>query len=57
MRLSEFILSNLENITQEWEQFAGSLLPEGRHLNKAALRDHLKIMLDVIAADLERPIR
>jgi len=53
-RLSRFIRDNVEPILAEWETFARSL-PEGGTMNVAALRDHAKEMLLVIAADLERP--
>jgi len=53
-RLSRFIRDNVEAILAEWETFARSL-PEGGTMNVAALRDHAKEMLLVIAADLERP--
>jgi signal transduction histidine kinase len=53
-RLSRFIRDNVEAILAEWESFARSL-PGGGAMNVAALRDHAKEMLLVIAADLERP--
>jgi len=53
-RLSCFIRDNVEPILAEWETFARSL-PEGAAMNVAALRDHAKEMLLVVAADLERP--
>jgi signal transduction histidine kinase len=53
-RLSRFIRDNVEPILAEWETFARSL-PGGGAMNVAALRDHAKEMLLVIAADLERP--
>ena len=55
MLLSEFILSNLEKILQEWGKFAASLLRNGRQMDKVALRDHLKKMLETMAADLALP--
>lgn len=53
-RLSSFIRDNLEPILAEWETFARSL-PGGGDMNVAALRDHARDMLLVIAEDLERP--
>jgi len=53
-RLSRFIRDNAEPILAEWETFARSL-PGGGAMDVAALRDHAKEMLLVIAADLERP--
>lgn len=55
MRLSIFILANLEAILQEWEDFAATLVPAGQPLGKVLLRDHLKKMLETISADLATP--
>lgn len=52
--LATFIRENTEQILSEWETFARSL-PEGSTMDIAALRDHAKEMLAVIAHDLERP--
>ena len=51
MRLSEFIIDNLESILQSWEDFAGTI-PGTRSMDIEALRDHAEAMLRVIAADL-----
>ena len=53
-RLSSFIRDNVEPILAEWETFARSLSTSGT-MDVAALRDHAKDMLLVIASDLERP--
>jgi signal transduction histidine kinase len=50
--LSSFIRENIEPILVEWEAFARSL-PRGETMDIAALRDHAKGMLGVIADDLE----
>ena len=55
MRLSNFILDNLERILREWEAFAASLVPPDQKISKVLLRDHVKQMLEVIAADLATP--
>lgn len=55
MRLSNFILKNLEPILQEWEDFAATLVPVDQEMDRTMLRDHVKIMLNTIAADLARP--
>ena len=52
MRLSDFILTNIEAILGEWEAFAGSL-PPGASMAPAALRNDAERMLRFIAADLE----
>jgi signal transduction histidine kinase len=53
-RLSSFIRRNLEPILDEWETFARTL-PQGESMDVAALRDHAKDMLAVIAKDLDDP--
>ena len=52
--LPDFIRENTELILAEWETFARGL-PLGDTMNIAALRDHAKEMLGVIAADLSEP--
>lgn len=52
--LSAFIRTHSEQILQEWETFARAL-PMGPSMDVAALRDHAKAMLGVIARDLETP--
>ena len=52
MRLSQFILDNLEGILQEWENFARSLTT-GPAMSIEALRDDAERMLRFIAADME----
>src|SRR5688572_6514720 len=54
MTLADFIRTNTEPILAEWETFARSL-PTGDRMDIAALRDHAKAMLNVIARDLESP--
>jgi signal transduction histidine kinase len=52
--LPDFIRDNTESILVEWEAFARGL-PLGDSMDIAALRDHAKEMLNVIAADLSVP--
>lgn len=54
MRLSVFILANLEDILEEWQEFAATLEPL-RDADKIELRDHAAALLKVIATDLETP--
>ena len=54
MRLSKFILSNLEEIVTEWESFASTVLPE-KQLDRAALRNDAAQMLSTIARNMETP--
>lgn len=52
MRLSKFILENMEAILQEWEDFARKIQPINRLRGIEELRDHAKAMLNTVAADL-----
>jgi hypothetical protein len=54
VRLSEFILSHLDEILTEWESFASTVLP-GRDFDKANLRDDAAETLTTIAKDMETP--
>jgi signal transduction histidine kinase len=53
VRLSAFIRENMEQLLSEWEFFAQELLPPGRTLNQAALRDDAETLLRAIALDME----
>lgn len=52
--LSVFIISNLEPILQDWEEYARSLAPATAFTPKT-LRDHAKQLLQAIAFDISRP--
>ena len=52
VRLSQFILSNLEEILKEWESFASTVLP-GKQFDKAMLRNDAAEILKTIATDME----
>ena len=54
MRLSEFIMTNLEEIVTEWESFASTVLPE-KQFDRATLRDDAAQILSTIAQDMETP--
>jgi signal transduction histidine kinase len=54
VRLSKFILSNLEEILKEWESFASTVLP-GKQFDKAMLRNDAAEILKAIAKDMETP--
>lgn len=53
MRLSTFILVNMEPILQDWEDFARSLGTVSSAMDAAALRDHAELVLRAVVADLE----
>jgi signal transduction histidine kinase len=55
MRLSSFIKANLEPILSAWVDFASRQLPAASGLDERALRDHGKLILQEIAADMDRP--
>jgi diguanylate cyclase (GGDEF)-like protein/PAS domain S-box-containing protein len=55
MRLSDFILNNIDAILDEWTTFAATLVPRKHQANRAMLLDHAKRMLEVMAADLAMP--
>jgi len=48
-----FIIEHLDEITAEWEAFARTVSPASATMDSAALRDHVKQMLQAIAADIE----
>ena len=53
MKLSRFILENLEPILKEWEAFASTLGPAADEMSHLALLDHAKPILQAIAADID----
>ena len=53
MRLSQFIIENMEELLAEWEAFASSLLAKGQVMTPRALRDHARQILLAIAEDIE----
>ena len=55
IRLSGFILGNMEAILQAWEDFARTIEPPALTMDDVELRDHASLMLKAIAADLKTP--
>lgn len=53
MRLSRFILDHREAILKDWDDFAESLLPAARALDRAELRNSAAEILKAIADDIE----
>ncbi|MGN2431059.1 ATP-binding protein [Pseudomonas syringae] len=53
MRLSGFILENIDPIVQEWTDFAHTMATPGEPLDTKELRDHAEQMLRAIATDLQ----
>jgi hypothetical protein len=52
MRLGDFILANMEQLLQSWEDFASTMTPAATTMNSSDLRDHAEQMLRVIAKDM-----
>ena len=55
MRLSEFVLENMEDILAEFESFARSHTTAGSSMDMEGLRDHAAGILSAVALDLTRP--
>ncbi len=53
MRLTEFILCNMERILEHWEAFAATRVPAASHMGSLELRDHAEQILNAVVADLE----
>ena len=53
MRLSKFIIENMEEILVQWEAFAKTTLPAAETMDSLALRDHAKLILLAVAKDIE----
>lgn len=52
MKFSAFIAANLDEIVAEWEAFARTL-PAAQSMSSLALRDHCRLILSAIVADME----
>ncbi|WP_053116835.1 sensor histidine kinase KdpD [Pseudomonas sp. P1.31] len=55
MRLSEFIVCNVDPIVAEWEQFAATITPAAEYMDAEDLRDHAKAILLAAARDMNKP--
>lgn len=55
MRLSDFILHDMDAIVAEWEVFAATLLPAAAGMTQLALRDHAREILQAVAKDIASP--
>jgi signal transduction histidine kinase len=53
VKLSKFIIENMEAILTEWEAFAKTILPAAETMDSLALRDHAKQILEAVAIDIE----
>ncbi len=52
MRLSEFIVQNVDRIVDEWEQFATTITPAAENMDSIELRDHAKAILLAASRDM-----
>ena len=52
MRLSEFILRDMEAILAQWEAFASTQLPAAASMKSVGLRDHAQQILQAVVVDL-----
>jgi signal transduction histidine kinase len=52
MRLSDFIVEQVDRIVDEWENFAATLTPAADSMNCVELRDHAKAILLAAARDM-----
>lgn len=52
MRLSDFIVGNVDRIVDEWETFAATLTPAADSMSSGELRDHAKAILLAAARDM-----
>lgn len=52
MRLSDFIVQQVDRIVDEWESFASTLKPAADSMNTVELRDHAKSILLAAARDM-----
>ena len=52
MRLSQFIVENVDRIVDEWEQFAETITPAAETMNSVALRDHAREILLAATRDM-----
>jgi signal transduction histidine kinase len=53
MRLSQFIIENVEPILREWEAFARTMIPPAETMSIPELRNHAHEILLAIAAEME----
>lgn len=53
MRLSDFIVQQVDHIVDEWERFARSIAPQADALSHLQLRDHAKSILLAAARDMQ----
>jgi signal transduction histidine kinase len=55
MQLGEFILTNIEPIAREWEEFARTCTPAAIGMTRSALLDDVTQILEAVVDDMEQP--
>ena len=55
IRLSQFILEEMDQILASWDEYALTMTPAADEMSLLALRDHSEEMLRAVAADIESP--
>lgn len=55
MRLSEFIVQQVDRIVDEWELFAKTITPAADSMDRATLRDHARSIVLAAARDMTKP--
>jgi len=53
MNLAKYIQQELDHIVEEWEGFARSNIPPARDLSVEELRDHARVLLQAVIADMQ----
>lgn len=53
MKLSRFITEHMEEILNEWDAFAQTLLPAAADMSSRALRDHARQILQELTVDID----
>jgi signal transduction histidine kinase len=53
MNLAQYIQQELDHIVEEWEAFARSTIPPARDLSVEELRDHARVLLKAVIADMQ----
>lgn len=53
MRLSEFIVTHVDRIVDEWEQFARTIAPDPDSMDRTLLRDHATSILLAASRDMK----
>jgi hypothetical protein len=53
MKLAQYIQDEIDQIVEEWEAFARSTIPQARDLSVEELRDHARVLLQAVIADMQ----